>query len=260
MQPPRRREKTGGIGTLRRIEQAEHIGRFDEFAAMHDVDLVAQLGDHSEVMGDDEHGQIALAVEPAQHLDHLVLDRGVERGGRLIGDQHLRIGRQRHRDHHALAHAARQFMRVEPKDARGIAEPDLAQQVFGFLPNGAAVRKMAQRFRQLPVDPKRRVEIGQRVLKHHRETAMAAQLAHRLGRHRQHVLAAETDRTRQFRKLHIGQQPCHRPPQGALARAGFAHESDALARVNVKIDTVDRLHDAAVDTKVHLHVARAQQG
>ena len=65
MQPPRRREKTGGIGILRRVEQREHVGRFDDLAAMHDVNLIAQLRDHSKVVSDDEHGKIALFVESA---------------------------------------------------------------------------------------------------------------------------------------------------------------------------------------------------
>jgi hypothetical protein len=34
----------------------------------------------------------------------------VERGGRLVGDQQLGIAHQRHRDHHALAQAARELM------------------------------------------------------------------------------------------------------------------------------------------------------
>src|SRR5476651_794605 len=92
VQPPRRREQARRVVVLRRVEQREHIGRLDALAAMHDIDLVAQLRDHAEVVGDDQHRQIALLVEPSQHLDHLVLDRGVERSGRFVGHQYLRIG------------------------------------------------------------------------------------------------------------------------------------------------------------------------
>jgi hypothetical protein len=42
----------------------------------------------------------------------LRLDGHVERGGRLVGDQQRRVAGQRHGDHHALAHAARQLVRV----------------------------------------------------------------------------------------------------------------------------------------------------
>ena len=48
----------------------------------------------------------------ADQRQDLRLDRHVERGRRLVGDQQRRAARQRHRDHHALAHAARQLVRI----------------------------------------------------------------------------------------------------------------------------------------------------
>jgi hypothetical protein len=39
-------------------------------------------------------------------ISDLRLDGDVERGGRLVGDQHFRIAGERHGDHGALAHAA----------------------------------------------------------------------------------------------------------------------------------------------------------
>ena len=40
------------------------------------------------------------------------LNRDVERGRRLVGDDERRLAGERHRDQHALPHAARQLMRV----------------------------------------------------------------------------------------------------------------------------------------------------
>ena len=51
-------------------------------------------------------------LDRLEQLEDLGLDRDVERGRRLVGDQQLRLARERHRDHHALAHAARQLVRV----------------------------------------------------------------------------------------------------------------------------------------------------
>ena len=45
-------------------------------------------------------------------LQDLGLDGHVERGRRLVGDQQVGVARERHRDHHALAHAARELVRV----------------------------------------------------------------------------------------------------------------------------------------------------
>ena len=55
----------------------------------------------------------------------LGLDRHVERGGRLVGDQQVGVPRERHRDHHALAHAAGELVRVvvEPGGRRAGCRP-----------------------------------------------------------------------------------------------------------------------------------------
>ena len=63
-------------------------------------------------MGDQQHRYIEVALQRLHQFEDLRLDRDIERGGRLIGDQELRLADQRHGDHHALAQAARQFMRI----------------------------------------------------------------------------------------------------------------------------------------------------
>jgi hypothetical protein len=96
-------------------------------------------------------------------------------------------------------------MGVEPQDARGIVEPDLVQELHRLLANGLPVGKMAQRLAKLALNAQGRVEIGQRILKHHRQAAMAAQRSYDVGRHRQYVFAAETNRARQLGDLHVRQ-------------------------------------------------------
>ncbi len=51
-------------------------------------------------------------LELANERDDLRLDGHVERGRRLVGDEKLRLVGERHGDHHALAHAARQLVRI----------------------------------------------------------------------------------------------------------------------------------------------------
>ena len=61
---------------------------------------------------------ISMIAEPsrvlqvAHQVEDLRLDGHVQRRGRLVGDQQLRIAGQRHGDHHALAHAAGQLVRI----------------------------------------------------------------------------------------------------------------------------------------------------
>ena len=64
-----------------------------------------------------------------QQIEDLRLDGHVERGGRLVGDQQLRPAGERHRDHHALAHAAGELVRDRRDAPLGIGNADLAQAV-----------------------------------------------------------------------------------------------------------------------------------
>jgi hypothetical protein len=63
-------------------------------------------------VGDEDHGETQLLLELGDQLQDLRLDGDVERGGRFVGDEQLRLARERHRDQHALAHAARHLVRV----------------------------------------------------------------------------------------------------------------------------------------------------
>ena len=54
----------------------------------------------------------SLGAQRAHQLEDLRLDGDVERGGGLVGDQEPRVAGERHRDHHALAHAARELVRI----------------------------------------------------------------------------------------------------------------------------------------------------
>ena len=63
-------------------------------------------------------------------LHHRLLRGDVEAGGRLVGDQQLRLAGQRQRDDDALAHAAGQLERIgvvalaRPRDAHLIEQLD----------------------------------------------------------------------------------------------------------------------------------------
>ena len=81
-------------------------------ARVHHHHPVGEVGHHTDIVGDQDHraGQPPLHVR--QDFEHLGLNRGVERGGRLVGDQDRRFHGDRHGDHHPLAHPAGEFVRV----------------------------------------------------------------------------------------------------------------------------------------------------
>src|SRR3546814_8399043 len=57
----------------------------------------------------------------------------VECGGRLVGDDQLRLGGQRERDHHTLAHAAGELVRIMVDALFRRRDADIGQQLHGAL-------------------------------------------------------------------------------------------------------------------------------
>ena len=65
-----------------------------------------------EVVRDQDHRQAELAAQLLEQLEDLRLHHHVERRGGLVADDQLGLAGQRERDHHALAHAAGELVRV----------------------------------------------------------------------------------------------------------------------------------------------------
>ncbi len=97
----------------------------------------------------------------ADELQDLGLDRHVERGGRLVGDEELRVAGERHGDHDALAHAAGQLVRVLlARAARGSWMPDRPERLDGPLACRllADLHVLQDRLGDLVADREHRVE------------------------------------------------------------------------------------------------------
>src|ERR1019366_3329659 len=73
---------------------------------------LAHVAHDCEVVGDEDHRQAELALQLAQQVEDLRLDRDVERGDRLVGDDQLRLQRQRARDPDPLTLTAGELVRV----------------------------------------------------------------------------------------------------------------------------------------------------
>jgi len=79
-------------------------------AGVHDDDLVGQLHQQGEVVGDEERGEPETVPEPHQLLEDLALGHHVEGGRRLVQDHDLWLESQGHGDHGPLAHATRKLV------------------------------------------------------------------------------------------------------------------------------------------------------
>ncbi len=97
---------------LRRAEELLACGDLDDLARVHYGDALRHLRDDAQVVRDEQDRHVALGLQLREQIEDLRLDGDIERGGRLIGDQHLGIGRERRRDHDALLLAARELERV----------------------------------------------------------------------------------------------------------------------------------------------------
>ncbi len=60
---------------------------FDDLRSVHDRDMVGHLGDHAEVMRDEQNRHARLGLKLAQQVEDLSLDRDIERGRRFVGDK-----------------------------------------------------------------------------------------------------------------------------------------------------------------------------
>ena len=125
------------------------------------------------------------------------LGRDVERGRRLVGDQDLRVAGERHRDHHALPHPARELVRVlvdAPLRRGDVHEPSSSiVRVARVAAREAEV--LAQDLADLPADREHRVERGRRLLEDERDLA-AADAPQLRRRRREQVDAVEERRAR----------------------------------------------------------------
>ena len=107
-------------------------------------------------------------LQAGEQVQDLALDRDVEPGGRLVGDD--QPGRQRERagDADAARLAARELVRVAPEEVR--AEADHREQAPRLGRQIARARAVdAQRLGDQRADGEARAERGDRVLEHHRE-------------------------------------------------------------------------------------------
>ncbi len=105
-------------------------------AAVHDQHAVGDLGHDAHVVGDEDDAHLHLGLEAADQFEDLRLDRDVEGRGRLIGDEQLRLAGQGHGDHHALAHAAGELVRVAREDVARLGDAHEVEHPQGLGPGG----------------------------------------------------------------------------------------------------------------------------
>ncbi len=195
-------------------------------------------------MGDENNRHAELALQFAQQQQDLDLHGGIERRGRLVRQQNLRLAGQRQRDHRALAHAAGHLVRkgVEPALGRGNPHHFQHFQRARHRLRLALALVTHHGFRDLLADGVNRIERQRRLLEDHRH-GLAAKCRQFLVIERQHIAPQHLDASRDLRAL-LRQQPHQRAQGDALAGTGLAEQAEHLALTEDKAEIVDGMHGA----------------
>ena len=210
---------------------------FHNLTGVDDGYAVAVLGHYAQIMGDEQHGRVALALEGVYHLQHLGLNGHVQGGGRLVGNEEPGFAGQGDGDHHPLLHAARELVGVVAVAGGGDAHH--LHHVLGVL-----FRVLAGHLRVVGHDHlpnlvpygHNRVEAGHGVLEDHGDLA-APVLAHLLRRQTQQVRPIEEDLAGDNLSRRVGDQTHNAAGQGGLACAGLPHQTQGfpLAQGDVRM-------------------------
>ncbi len=224
-----RSEQAPRIRHLRVVEERPRRRPFDDPARVHDEDLVRDVGDDPEVVRDQDHRRVELVFEPVDELEDLRLDRHVERGRRLVGDQHVGVAGERHRDHRPLPHPAGELVRVVLHARVGVGDPDLPEQVDRAPPRLPLVGPLVDldRLADLRPDGIDGVQRGHRILEDHRHL-VAADFLQLVLVHLEHV-AALVEHLSLEAGVPVARQAEQRHRGHALAGARLAHDPEHLS-------------------------------
>src|SRR5882757_7310053 len=198
---------------------------------------MADMGDDGEVVRDEQIGEAVLALQVDQQVDHLRLDRDVDRRYRFITYNRARPERQRAGNADALPLSAGELMRI----VLHLVGPQAhLREQFGdpflFLATGREPVD-AERFADDIAGGHARIERGERILEHDLHRApMRTQF--RLAERRD-VLAVQFDGAAGWLD-----QPQHGPCHRRFTATGFTDQPQRFAGAYGKTDAIDRMHGA----------------
>ena len=231
----------------------------DDPARVHHHHPLGDVGDDTDVVGDQDDRGAVIALEALHQLEDLRLDRDVECRRRLVGDQERRVARERHRDHHALAHPAGELVRKVIGAALRIRDADLRQELDCSGVRSLCVHGLvcAQLLGDLPADGVDRRERRHRILKDHRDLG-AADRADLVSRQLQQVPPL-VEHMSLDHGVRVADQPHHRQHRDGLAGAGLTDDPDHFARRDRERDAVDRAHESLLGTERDAEVLNLEQ-
>src|SRR5713226_4852044 len=233
-----RAQQNLGVWVERVVVNLSAVRDLDDLAEVHDRHPVADVAHHGEVVGDEEIRELELVLQVLEQVHDLGLNRYVQRGDGLVGDDQAWGQDQGAGDPDALPLPARELVRISVREV-GVEPADLHDLLHALLALAlVAQAEILQRLGDDVADGHPGVERGIRVLEDdlHPLTHLAQLVAAHLGQ----LTALELDRARGGRlQLH------DHPPEGGLPAARLAHQAQRLACRDVEGDPVHGLDDRA---------------
>ena len=150
----------------RPLEQRRRSPFLYDASAIHYRDAIAHAGNHAEIMRDQDDGEPEACLQRGEQIQGLRLDGHVESRGRLVRNQELWLARERHGDHHPLAHASGELVRILRHPALRRRDADKRKELDRAGPRRSAgeIEMMTQDFADLRPDREQWVERRHRVL------------------------------------------------------------------------------------------------
>lgn len=97
---------------LGRVEELIGGCEFDDLSKIHDSDVIADVLDDGQVVGDEEIGQLKFFLQVHEEVDDLGLDGDVQGADGLVADDETGIEGQGACDADALSLSSREFVGV----------------------------------------------------------------------------------------------------------------------------------------------------
>ena len=226
------------------LEERDLLGLLNNLATVHHDHAVGDLGHHTQVVRDEEHAHVELVTQVVDQVQYLGLDRHVQGGRRLVRDEQLGLARERHGDHHALAHATGHLVRVVARAVLRAGDANQAQHLDGAGPRLVLLHVGVglDGLHDLVAHAVDGVERRHGLLEDHRDLVAAHVLHLALGKPQQ-VLTVKGDRAG-CDVARLLQQPHDGKRRHGLARTRLAHDGEYLALLDGEGHAVHCPHHA----------------
>ena len=243
-----------GIGVLR-VEE-HFVGHADlyDLAAVHHRHPVRHVGNDAQVVGDVNDGHVLLFLQAADQVQDLGLNGHVKSGRRLVADQDLRTAGHGDGNDHALAHAAGELVRILFVAALRIGNAHRFQDAVDLFPGFPALEALVQfhALLDLKADGFQGVQAGHRVLRDHGDLLAAYLQPVFLFVFGQVLSLIHDGAVGDFAVL--VQHADEALGEHALAAAGFAHDGQGLAFIQIQRSPADGRQHLAAQGEGHFHV------